>query len=429
MIQKWMCCLRMTLIFLGCLGLNLWSLPASSASVSSAAADTSACEPLFHPSLARAERFNVFQKTVYGCPPDFQYEAFTGATQAANPSVSYEVPEMKARVSFYTLPTRVGKLSLMAVSSFPQGLSSRQLSPGKTVLFLNKCGNQTVLPAAVIAQIPSAHFVPFTAQDACSPAMRVPGWRSDYWDIKVALEQGLSVVTLHESTLAPDHPQAFFAWRDRQSLPAASVVRDTLALPGVIATWASGLELAVHFLKAHPDFRQQKIGLLGHSRRGKAALLATAICPEVDFVVPHQTGTLGMASVQDHPLESLGQITGMFPHWFSPDLREMAPEALCCDQSVLIQQIAPRPVVATEGYLDPWASYWLSLTTLQRAQSVYASVYAERQLPMNPLRTYPLANDSALLKAPLLHVTLLHPHTMHGDYWRVIGAFLDQQWP
>ena len=392
---------------------------------------SSVCQSAFHPSRFTSAGSTgspvLLQhlQTVYGCPPHLVPETPQGLR--SNKAVaSYEIPELRAWVSFYNLPIQGGEVSLMAVSPRLSDAGEAVGSVGKTVLFLNKCGAQTVLPASVIRQIPSVHFATFTGQDACSATMRSPGWRADYWGVKTALQQGLSVVTLHESTLAPDHPQAFFARRDRQS---ASVLRHPHFLPGVIATWASGLELTIHFLRTHPDFQDQKIGLLGHSRRGKAALLATAMCPEVDFVIPHQTGTLGMVSVQDGPLESLRQITSTFPHWFTPALGAVkSPQDLCCDQSQLIQHIAPRPVGVTEGYFDPWASYWLSLKTLQRTQSAYAQVYAARQLPMRPLHTYTFREDSDVLKAPLLHVTLWHPHTMHGDYWRVIGSFLHAQW-
>ncbi len=365
-----------------------------------------ACPRLLNGTLAS------MQEQVYGCLlPPLHFETLY-TLKSYSPTLQADIEQRKLRPQLQTLNRRTWQL--MYVSRPPTA------PPRPVVVFLNKCGNGTVLTAKDAMTL----FAPSPARygDSCGTAMRQPGWRGRFWSLKAALDQGFDVVTFHESDVAPDHALHYAALR-------AGFSESVLAHPpGVIAAWASGLESVVRYLRAEPAFQNRPVGVMGHSRRGKAALLATAVSPQIDFVVAHQTGTLGMASVQDRPLESLEQITRMFPHWFTPGLRRYHDRLseLCCNQTELIRHMAPRPVLATEGYLDPWASYWLSLKTLQEAQPAYGEVYAQRGLA-SVVSTYHEGDSLQALKAPLAHAQAVLPHTMHPLYWRTVGDFLRQQ--
>lgn len=295
-----------------------------------------------------------------------------------------------------------------------------------TVLFLNRCGNRTVLPKGLLAPVKA--LVPLNQSPA--PAWQTPpelqarlcpgvaseaGWRGDFWALKEPLQHGLAVVTVHESDLAPDDPTAFA--ESVHSLPPSS--------SGLLSIWSWGLSEIMDFLSTLPPLDAQRIGLMGHSRRGKAALLTAALDERFAFVLAHQSGTLGAVPVQWHPEEPLQSITFFFPHWFTPALRQQRPEDLSLSQVQLLALLAPRPLLITEGLFDIWASPALSWRAANQAAEVYRLYGVE--LP-DPLPTY-WSGDTDLrpLQARLAYGMALHGHGMQRDFWQIMLAFLQAQ--
>jgi hypothetical protein len=295
-------------------------------------------------------------------------------------------------------------------------LAPIQATPSKAaVMFLNKCGNHTLLKTSELPR-----YLPLY-QNLCPAEMRERGWQSDYWSIAQPLLAGLTLISLHESEIAPDDPVNF-----AESLSALpEQIFKPGSRPGLIAAWAWGLRGVRDYLETLPEFQDKKIGLFGHSRRGKAALLATALDPRFDFVIPHQTGTLGAAALRLHPAESLASITTFFPHWFTPALAQRWPESLSIDQHELLALVAPRPLLIDEGQKDFWASPALSLATLNAALPVYR-LYGfnfaqglQSWLPEQPSQT--------LFEQRVAHVLTADAHTMNRGYWQAIVAFLRAQ--
>lgn len=236
------------------------------------------------------------------------------------------------------------------------------LKSGSPVLLaLNKCGNHTLLPDAQITAYPESE----PAADPCPDRAGDRGGQAEDWRVRELLDSGLGLMTLHASDIAPDQPQAF--QRLLTQLEPHQLV-DNSSPPGLLALWAWGLSAVLDY---SPRLTSGPVGLFGHSRRGKAALLCAALDQRPHFVIAHQSGTLGMVSVQDWPSEPLESILTFFPHWFTPGLQQWRGRAneLPLRQSELLSQIAPRPVIASEGLLDFWASPWLSERTLSEIQS------------------------------------------------------------
>jgi hypothetical protein len=282
------------------------------------------------------------------------------------------------------------------------------------LLFLNKCGNASLLKDPVLPR-----YLPLYP-DLCPGEMSERGWQQDYWDVASALEAGLTLITLHETELAPDAPAAFA--QSLKTLPTRLLQAGPR--PGLIALWAWGLQSVRSYLATLPEFSQSQIGLLGHSRRGKAALLATALDSRFAFVVPHQTGTLGAAPLRLHPAESLASITFFFPHWFTPALAQEQAGELSVDQHQLLALVAPRPLLISEGEKDFWASPALSLAALNAALPVYQLYYPH--LP-SQIRSWQPGQDQGSLQQPVAHVLTGDAHTLNRGYWQAILAFLQGQ--
>jgi dienelactone hydrolase len=193
------------------------------------------------------------------------------------------------------------------------------------LLGLNKCGNPSVTLEAVA---PTEAWNPGSCE-------ATPGFRAEAWAVADTLGRGWAVATVHQNAIAED--------------------RQELAGGLAIARWAGALADVAEALDVLEVV--DAVVAVGHSRRGKAALLAAARSEAIAAAVAHQSGTAGAAlsrHLQGEPIES---ITGIFPHWLHPDFAAFAGREtfLPVDQHLLLAAIAPRPVLVTDGADDAWA--------------------------------------------------------------------------
>lgn len=125
-----------------------------------------------------------------------------------------------------------------------------------------------------------------------------------------------------------------------------------------LARWAWSASRAVDYLFTLPEVDKGKIGLTGHSRNGKQALLAAAFDERIAAVVP-SSGNTGEADPWRYTTgmfvnESIADITGAFPHWFLPQLRFFAgrEDKLPVDQNLLMATIAPRGLMMYASFSE-----------------------------------------------------------------------------
>ncbi|HYE46965.1 MAG TPA: hypothetical protein VEA44_14475 [Caulobacter sp.] len=125
---------------------------------------------------------------------------------------------------------------------------------------------------------------------------------------------------------------------------------------GALAVWAGLYSSAYDALVPDPRFDPARVAIWGHSRHGKAALLAAALDPRFAAVISHQSGR-GGASLNRSPTgETIRQITDDYGFWFSPAYaRSAGGYSLDFDQHQLIALIAPRPVLLGSGLTDAWS--------------------------------------------------------------------------
>jgi hypothetical protein len=129
---------------------------------------------------------------------------------------------------------------------------------------------------------------------------------------------------------------------------------------GGLAAWAWGYSRVIDYLETRSDIDKTKIIITGHSRGGKATLLAGALDERVALTVPNGSGCggAGCYRVQWPTSENLRAIVTTFPYWFAPHFGDFIGhvEQLPFDQHELKAAIAPRALFTTDSLDDLWAN-------------------------------------------------------------------------
>lgn len=121
-----------------------------------------------------------------------------------------------------------------------------------------------------------------------------------------------------------------------------------------VAAWAFAYQAVNQALEADPRVRQEQTAIYGHSRDGKAALLAAALDNHIDLTIAHQSGKGGAALWQREVGESKTNILAEYSHWFAPRFAENNQIGTTLDQHQLIAAVAPRPLLLSAAWLDNW---------------------------------------------------------------------------
>ena len=144
-----------------------------------------------------------------------------------------------------------------------------------------------------------------------------------------------------------------------------------------LAVWAWGAMRVVDYLESRSDVVEAQIGIAGHSRGGKMALLAGAFDPRFSLVIANGSGAGGAGSfkVAGDQAETLELITrpDRFGYWFHPRLRTYAgrESQLPFDQHFLKALVAPRALLCTEALEDRWANPLGNYQTHVAAREVF----------------------------------------------------------
>jgi hypothetical protein len=129
---------------------------------------------------------------------------------------------------------------------------------------------------------------------------------------------------------------------------------------GDLAAWAWGFGRVIDYVSTRDDVDKSKIIVTGHSRGGKATLLAGALDERIALTVPNGSGAGGGGCFRVHyPLtESLQTVETHFPYWFAPHFDQFIGhvDQLPFDQHEVKALIAPRALLTTDSLDDLWAN-------------------------------------------------------------------------
>lgn len=128
---------------------------------------------------------------------------------------------------------------------------------------------------------------------------------------------------------------------------------------GLAAGWAWGMSRVIDFIEHEPDIDASKLIATGHSRRGKAVLIAGAFDERIALTAPAGSGAAGTAAYRFTGAgrggkEGLDDMMRKYPNWFSPQLHAFRGQVdkLPFDQHEFIALVAPRAFISLEGSED-----------------------------------------------------------------------------
>lgn len=128
---------------------------------------------------------------------------------------------------------------------------------------------------------------------------------------------------------------------------------------GKIAYWSYMAQRMMDYLQTRPEANPYAIGISGHSRLGKTALLTAALDTRFAFVGVNNSGCSGAAISRYSNLkgEHLRDICRNFPYWFCPNYMQYMDkeEKLPFDQHCLVALVAPRLACIGAAVEDVWA--------------------------------------------------------------------------
>jgi len=148
--------------------------------------------------------------------------------------------------------------------------------------------------------------------------------------------------------------------------------------------WAAAR--CIDYLATVPQADMRKIALAGHSRNGKAALIASALDTRISVVISSSSGAGGSLPARDfsdqHFGEGLELLTRSFPEWFHPRLRFFVgrEHKLPVDFNELVALTAPRSCLLSTALNDSVESTWAMQQTYLATRRVYELNDAESRL-------------------------------------------------
>ena len=128
---------------------------------------------------------------------------------------------------------------------------------------------------------------------------------------------------------------------------------------GVLSAWAWGASRVLDWVETEPMLDAKHFGVVGHSRGGKTALVASVMDARFAMACSNDSGCSGakLNHITLPKSETIKIITRAFPHWFCVNYRQFAgkDQEIDFDQHMWMALIAPRAVAIASASEDHWA--------------------------------------------------------------------------
>jgi dienelactone hydrolase len=241
---------------------------------------------------------------------------------------------------------------------------------------------------------------------------------SGFWPAEQVIESGYAIAAFHYSDAAPDNKNTYQEGVLRLYPELAKADNGMKA----IGAWAWAASRVMDYFETDKDIDSKKVGVVGHSRGGKASLWAAAEDNRFAICFSNCSGNTGAALSKRNFGETVARINTVFPHWFNTNYKKFNnnEQALPVDQHMLIALVAPRPVYATNASEDLWADPTGTYLALKHAEPVFALYHQKSRLPANPP-----ALDTPIVHPPLGYHNRTGKHDLTFYDWQQYVRFAD----
>ncbi|MBQ7637968.1 MAG: hypothetical protein IJS90_03605 [Clostridia bacterium] len=202
---------------------------------------------------------------------------------------------------------------------------------------------------------------------------------------------------------------------------------------GKIMIWSFAASRVLDYGETLENVDFERVGVLGHSRLGKTALVTGMLDERFTHVFSNNAGCAGDAiahgslgvtgktGIQGKPGERISDITRNFPFWFCKNYAKYAEKNYSdeFDQHFLLATIAPRKVHVSSSELDDWADP-LSQKLCCLAASKAWEEYGKPGLIYNDVA--PSAGDDALGGFVNYHCLAGYHYLSYKDWMKFIDT-------
>ena len=366
----------------------------------------------------RPELKALFEHYMYGTMPPVPAHLNFKVERVNNDFLDGKAMEKEVTISF-DADTNAPRIHLLLV------IPRRGDHHAFPVFFgLNSCGNHTLVADTNVALSTAwmSKNCPGCVDNRATEASR--GTEVNVWALEQSIDRGYAVATFYCGDIEPDLTNAPYGLREWLA-SSANGAKSQGSECGTIAAWAWGLSRAVDYLVTDKSIDAKRIAVTGHSRLGKAAVLAAAFDERIALAVPLQAGCGGTSPSRGKVGESVKAINDRFPHWFNAEFKKFnaQPDRLPFDQNCLIALIAPRPVLIGCARGDTWSNPVGQFQMLQAADPVYHLIgvhgLEEKQMP----------ETGKLVGKRLAYFIRPGKHSMTKGDWKVFLDFADKSMP
>lgn len=172
-----------------------------------------------------------------------------------------------------------------------------------------------------------------------------------YLPVEEILDNGFGIMTFYYQDVSADNND----FEDGLSKLFNSESREY----SKISLWAYMASACMDYLCTRSEVDSERVAIVGHSRLGKTALLASALDERFILTCSNDSGCCGAAITRGktEENETLAKITEVFPFWFTKEFFKYVnnEDALPFDQHMLLALIAPRYLMIGAAIKDVWA--------------------------------------------------------------------------
>jgi hypothetical protein len=339
------------------LGLNYASLDTANKPASVPAIDI---DRLMTPE-GRAEALEMLENTLYGPWPE-GLPVVISDWRIVNPDY------LEGRGTLEELDITIGRgegaRTFQLVAAFPAAAMSNPLVLSQT--FSSNCAT---FPGETVT---SEDGDPCTARDyGAVVSFIVETLFGEYIaeaPVGLYFDEGFVYASFHAGDFIPDSAQ-------RAPAALAGLGADVNPTSTLMA-WAFAFSAAMDVLENDPRVDTRHTSIMGHSRHGKAALLAAVWDQRVEAVIAHQSGFAGASLSRSGTGERLDRMAKSYPHWLSPEAQGYArnPSTLPYDQHMLLALVAPRRLFLGNARRDVWSDPNSSFRAAQAASAMWTAM-------------------------------------------------------